>query len=189
MADFSEIKKILLKYNACNESQIALFTNKLQEKKLKKREFVTQPSQVADCIYFIKRGSFRFYTKADDTEQTITFFTENSWMTDLESLLKQEPSYHYIEACEVAEVSFITLKDIHELIQVEPKFQMLNSLLIDLIIPTNHLTRINTKSPDERYKTLLSKNPEWINRFPQMHIASYLGITPETLSRVRARLQ
>lgn len=180
---------MLLKYKACHESQIALFTNKLQEIKLKKREFIIQPGQVADRIYFIKRGSFRFYTKTDDTEQTITFFTENTWMTDIDSLLKQEPSYHYIEAYEVAEVTSVTLKDIHELIQLEPKFQMLNKLLIDLIIPTNHLKRINTKSPDERYKTLLSKNPEWIIRFPQMHIASYLGITPETLSRVRARIK
>jgi hypothetical protein len=55
-------------------------------------------------------------------------------------------------------------------------------------VSTNQIVTLKTKSPDKRYKELLSKNPDWINRFPQMQIASYLGITPETLSRVRSRI-
>jgi len=82
----------------------------------------------------------------------------------------------------------ISLKDIHKLMGIHPCFSMLNALIANLTISTNHIVTLKTKSPDKRYKELLSKNPDWINRFPQMQIASYLGITPETLSRVRARI-
>ena len=121
-------------------------------------------------------------------EYSITFFTENRWVTDIESLLSQQPSKNYIEAFEPSTVALITLKDIHELMDDHPNFRMLNALLAHLNIPTSHLASIQTKSPDVRYATLLAEHPDWLNRFPQMHIASYLGMTPETLSRVRARM-
>ena len=189
MSNFSEIKKSLLNFYPFTEEQLQLFTSQLQQKKLSKKAFLVQPNQVSDCIYFINSGSLRLYIKTEDTDQTITFFTETAWVADVESLLAQQPGKTYIEAYENSDLFLITLKDIHRLIALHPCFQMLNSMLSNFIIPTAYIKTINTKSPDERYDDLLSKKPEWINRFPQMYIASYLGITPETLSRVRARIK
>ncbi|WP_461589735.1 Crp/Fnr family transcriptional regulator, partial [Winogradskyella sp.] len=139
-------------------------------------------------IDFIISGSFRLYTETEQNELTIQFFTENSWISDLESLMMKQPSKNYIEANENSKIATISLLDIHHLMEMHSSFSMLNSLIVNLSVSTNQILNLKLKSPDKRYKQLLVNNPDWINRFPQMQIASYLGITPETLSRVRARI-
>ncbi len=188
MTDFSAIIKSLLNVYPFSQEQLKEFTDKLTFKKLKKKEFLLKPNQVSSSIAFIISGSLRFYTETEHCALTINFFTENLWVTDLESLLMQQPSKNYIEAFENSDIASIKLKDIHTLMDIYPCFRMLNALIANMTIPTSHITTISTKNPDERYKELLLKHPDWINRFPQMQIASYLGMTPETLSRVRARL-
>jgi len=184
-----EIKKSLSKIYAFSEEQLSLFTDKLVYGNVKKKEFLIEEDQVSNSFTFILTGSFRLFKKLNDSDLTINFFVENSWIADLESLLTQRPSGNYIEAVEDSEIAFIKLRDLHELMDRHPCFRMLNALLADLTISTAYVATINSKSPDERYKELLLKHPEWINRFPQMLIASYLGMTPETLSRVRARVK
>lgn len=89
---------------------------------------------------------------------------------------------------EDSQIASISLQNLHDLMEIYPNFRMLYALLANMTLSTNKLASIQAKSPDERYQELLLSHPHWIKRFPQMHIASYLGITPETLSRVRARL-
>ena len=188
MTDLSKIKTALLKIHPFTEEQLNKFTGKLTFMKLNKKDFLLKPGQISDGITFINKGSLRLYTKTGDSELTINFFTENSWVADLESLLTQQPSANYIEAFDDTRIATIMLKDIHFLMDTHPCFRMLNVLIANLTISTAHLTSIKTKSPDERYNELFIMHPDWLNRFPQNQIASYLGITPETLSRVRARV-
>jgi CRP/FNR family transcriptional regulator, anaerobic regulatory protein len=188
MANFSAIKQSLLMLYPFSEEQLGLFADKLTYKNLKKKELILKPKQVPDGLCFVETGSLRFYTHTEQGEVTIHFFTENLWVADLESLLKQEPSKNSIEAFEHSTIASITLRDIHLLMSSHPAFHMLNALMANLAISTKHIASLSLKNPDERYLELLSQHPDWVNRFPQKHIASYLGMTPETLSRVRARL-
>lgn len=189
MTDVSEIKKSLCKIHPFSEEQLSLFTDKLICKNLKKKDFLLKENQLSDGITFILHGGFRFFKKLNHDELTIKFFTENNWVADLESLLTQLPSKNYIEAMEDSEIASISLLDIHKLMETHPCFRMLNALMADLTISTSYVKTINSKRPDEKYRELLLQYPHWINRFPQMQIASYLGMTPETLSRVRARIK
>lgn len=189
MTGVSGIKKSLSKIYPFSEEQLSLFTDKLVYGNLRKKDFLIKENQVSDGITFILTGSFRFFKKVNHGELTIKFFVENNWIADLESLLTQQPSKNWIEAIEDSEIASIRLTDIHKLMDAHPCFRMLNALLTDLTISTSYIATIHSKSPDERYGELLLKHPQWINRFPQRLIASYLGMTPETLSRVRARMK
>ena len=188
MPDFSEITKSLLRLYPFSAEQQKLFTDRLDHKHLKKKEFLLSQGHISEGISFILSGSFRFYSTTENGESTLSFFTENSWVADLESLLTQLPSKNHIQALENSEIVSMSLKELHLLMDIHSSFNMLNGLLASMTISTHTLVSIQTKSPDERYKDLLLSHPQWIKRFPQMYIASYLGITPETLSRVRARL-
>ena len=189
MLGASAIQQSLSKIYPFSEEQLTLFMDKLIYRKLKRKELLISESQVSDGLSFILTGSFRSFKKLNDGELTLKFFVEHNWITDLESLLTQQPSKNNIEAIEDSETVSITLSDIHRLMDAHPCFRMLNALMADLTISTSYLETISSKSPDERYRELLSTHPQWINRFPQMLIASYLGMTPETLSRVRARVR
>ncbi|UZR96291.1 Crp/Fnr family transcriptional regulator [Chondrinema litorale] len=188
MAIDIEIKKSLLKLYPFSEQNLDIFADKITFKHHKKKEFLVRKNQICRELNFVISGSFRLYTETEKGELTLHFFTENSWSSDLESLLNRKPSKNFIEAIEPSKIAVISLKDIHQLMNLHSDFHMLNGLLADFSISSSQIISINTKSPDKRYKDLLKNHPDWINRFPQKYIASYLGITPETLSRVRARV-
>lgn len=174
-------------YHFSNE-ELHLFTSKLNYRKLKKKGILLQEGQICSDISFIQSGSLRVFRNSGEAELTMNFFTEGDWVADPESLLTQQPSQHVIIATEDSEIASISLTDIHRLMDTHPCFRMLNALIAGFSISSAHLSSLYSKSPDERYQELLKKHPQWINRFPQMQIASYLGMTPETLSRVRARI-
>jgi CRP-like cAMP-binding protein len=188
MTTHSEIYHSLREIFPFSPLQLDQFAAVLQYVTLKKKEFLLQKGGTASSLYFITKGSLRFYSLVDEVELTLNFYTENSWVTDLESFMTQQPSGNFLEACEETIIGGISLQDIHRLMDIHPDFRMLNFLIANLTVPTAHLAALKTSNPDERYRDLLNRYPDWINRFPQHQIASYLGMTPETLSRVRSRL-
>jgi len=138
----SAIQQSLSRIYPFSEEQLTLFMDKLIYRKLKRKEFLISESQVSDGVSFILIGSFRSFKKLNDGELTLKFFVEHNWITDLESLLTQQPSKNYIEAIEDSETVSITLRDIHRLMDAHPCFQMLNALMADLTISTSYLETI-----------------------------------------------
>jgi CRP/FNR family transcriptional regulator, anaerobic regulatory protein len=184
-----EIKISLLKIYKFTDDQLNAFIEKVRDKTLDKAEYLLKAGQRCNFLAFISTGSLRFYSTTEMDELTLHFFTERSWVTDYESLFSQIPSANHLQAMEKTEINIISLNDLHQLLEQYPEFRNVMKLLDTTIISSSHLKSITHSSPDERYQRLLKNNPEWINRFPQMHIASYLGMTKETFSRVKARVK
>lgn len=172
-----------------SEADISLLEEAFIPKKLKKRQFLLQEGEVCKYIAFIVKGATRQYTvDAKGYEHVLNLGIENWWTSDRESFHKELPSIYNIDAWEETELLLLPKANgYYERVNTIPAFQEMRVKLDN----NQHIAaqkRLNTSinySADYRYKELIKLYPEFLQRFPQHIIASYLCITKETLSRIR----
>jgi CRP-like cAMP-binding protein len=188
---FTQILKSIQSVVKLNETEIASLINILEIKKLKKKEFLLQEGKVCDRISFINSGIVRLYYNVDGLENTVQFFFPNSWYTDYASFLTGQPSMENIQSLEPTEVLQIRKKDLYEHYDRFHAFERVGRIFAEqAFLSVNRLNQMLTnEEPQERYLNLIKQRPELIEKIPQHYIASYLGIKPESLSRIRKRLR
>lgn len=170
------------------EEQIKTY---LTVKKLRKRQYLLQEGDVCKMVAFVEKGALRLYrVNEDGSEHIVAFALDGSFITDLYSFLTNETSTYNIDAIEDSELVLITRSASDELRKRSPKyqefiFQATSEAYIQL---ERRVTSTISLSLDERYKELTANHPTIIQRVPQHMIASYMGLNPETLSRVRKRI-
>ncbi|MDE3125316.1 MAG: Crp/Fnr family transcriptional regulator [Bacteroidota bacterium] len=160
-------------------------------KKLRKRQYVLQEGDVCKYLLFVEKGLLRMYHVDDKgTEHMIQFAWEGWWMADTYSFLSGDVSAYHIDAIEDAELLMITLPNFEALLLQLPVMERYFRILFQNNIISKERRLVNTisYSAEEKYTRLAAANPEMIQRIPQNLIASYLGVTPETLSRIRKKL-
>lgn len=160
-------------------------------KKLRRRQYLLQEGDVSKYTSFVEKGILRTYT-ADDkgNEHILQFAQEGWWVSDLYSFLTGEPSTYNTEALEDCELLLITKPLWDTLLQQIPALERYFRILIQnsLIATQRRLMGIMTETAEEKYIKLLKTQPDCVQRVPQHMIASYLGITRETLSRIRSQM-
>ena len=165
--------------------------NYLTVKKIRKRQYLLQEGDICKCVAFVEKGAVRLYSvDADGSEHIVAFALEGSFMTDLYSFLTNEPSIHNIDAIEDSELVLITRSASDELRKKSSQyqefiFQATSEAYIQL---QKRVTSTISLSLEERYKELTAQYPDIVQRVPQHMIASYMGLNPETLSRIRRRI-
>ena len=178
----------LLTLHPFDEMQMQLLENKITHQILSKNTILYSPKNIAGELHFVLKGSIRQFIETETIPQTIQFYVAGDWVTDLESMLTQKPAQTILETQEETHLATLSLNEIHHLMDRDSCFKKLLSLLHCVGISVEQIKK-NTLSPDERYQKLLQEHPNWVQKFALSHIASYLGMTPETLSRVRARIK
>jgi len=172
------------------EDEINAIESVFVPKKFRKRQYFLQEGEVCKYTAFIVKGAMRQYRVDDKGEEhIIRLFIENWWAADRESLMKQTPSIYFIDAWEDTEGLLVTKNALTDLIDRIPALsQWIRNLDANFAIASQRrLNAAISLSAEERYHDLEKTYPEFLQRFPQHVIASYLGINRETLSRIRGR--
>jgi len=173
------------------EEEQEFITNYLTVKKLRKRQYLLQEGDACKMVAFVEKGALRLYrVNEDGSERIVAFALEGSFITDLYSFFTYEPSMYNIDAIEDSELVLISRSASDELRKLSPKyqdfiFQETSEAYIQL---ERRITSTISLGLEERYKELTTNYPDIIQRVPQHMIASYMGLTAETLSRVRKRI-
>lgn len=161
----------------------------LQEISYPAKTVILQEGDKARFIYFVKKGCLRMWLNNHGTDITTQFFFEGTAIASLESLLKDEASDYTIETIEPCSLFVMPRQDFLLLKETDASFKLwLNDIILErFFYYSKHLVSYLRTKPQQRYKELLHKHPEILQRIPQHYIASYLGITPVSLSRIRSR--
>jgi len=160
-------------------------------KKLRKRQYILQEGDVCKYVTFVEKGMLRSYTIDEKgNEHIMQFAFEGWWISDHFSFLTGEPAIYNIDALEDSELLLLSKQAEEQLMERVPKFERYFRILLqnNLIATQRRLIGSLSQSAEERYNQLINGCPNIPQRVPQHMMASFLGITPETLSRIRKQV-
>jgi CRP-like cAMP-binding protein len=174
-----------------HDEDLALVKTHLTPKKLRRKQYLLQEGDVCKNIAFVEKGALRTYTVDDlGTEHILQFALEGWTISDLYSFLTGEASTYNIDALEAAELVLVSKAAHEEMLQTIPKYETYVRLQVTgaYIALQRRITSVLSLTTEERYKNFTATYPNIVQRVPQHMIASFMGLTPETLSRVRKRM-
>jgi len=187
----TNIQNYLAKVFEVPAEKISMCTLQYETRKVAKHEFLLQQGEICRNTFFVEKGLLRMYSIDKNGKEHIIQFAPENWLIgDRSSLYFNEKSSYYIEAVEDSEVLFLKPDFFSKLLEEFPNSIERNDLIIQKHVK-NLQDRINSllgETAEERYLKFIKMYPDLLLRVPQWMIASYLGITPESLSRVRKEL-
>jgi CRP-like cAMP-binding protein len=185
----NEIIKYLTKYISLDDDFKEIITKTTIVKEFKKGDFLLKEGELVKESYFVLKGCVRNYAVIDGEEKTLEFFTEEQPIAPV-NYGKSDPSPHYLECIEDAVITINTPEHEKKMFKTYPQFESVCRVMSEVMMANFQETYVNYKltNPEERYLYILKNRPELIQRVPQYQLASYLGIKPESLSRLKKRM-
>ncbi|WP_046246535.1 Crp/Fnr family transcriptional regulator [Hymenobacter terrenus] len=188
---FAVFEQYLLSKAAFTAAEIEQIKAVSMLRTLRKRQYLLQAGDIWAYNAFVTKGCLRTYSvDAKGAEHIMSFAVENWWASDQESLSSGQPSRFNIEAIEESEVVLIKKEDFEQLRRELPVFDgVINNILFrSFMASQNRIHSAISYSAEEKYREFVEKFPDFALRIPQHMVASYLGVTTETLSRIRRHL-
>ena len=158
--------------------------------KIPKDQFISSAGEIANEVHFVAKGCFRYFHKDGNKAITYWFEFENFFATSIRSFTKRQPSQEYIQAIENSMVLSITSDDLMTLYDKYHEFERLGRLITEQYASRlqNRIVGLQISGASQRYLHLMKTQPQVIQRVPLGYVSSYLGISQETLSRIRANI-
>ncbi|WP_259195032.1 MULTISPECIES: Crp/Fnr family transcriptional regulator [unclassified Sphingobacterium] len=165
--------------------------SKFTQHKFKQKEYILQEGQVSTHLHFIAIGLVRIFYVKDSKEITSYLSSDNGFVSSYSSFINQSKSYEYIQCLEKSQTLAISYKDMQELYETVPQWERIGRFFSEqnVLCLADRLLKLQSIPAKEKYLEFLKTSSEKIvKRTPLIHIASYLGITPESLSRIRSEI-
>jgi len=177
-------------YISLNENESLLLENAIEKRVYNKNDVIFTEGKISNEIYFVEKGCVRLFYNVEGYDKTAFFYTEGQFICAGESYTYNVPAIENYQVIEQTEIFIFTKKKTEELLRKVPKLEVIARIATEneLITCQKVIASFVTKSAEERYIDLLNTQGELFQRVPQQYIASFLGVTPETLSRIKTRV-
>lgn len=178
------------RYISLEEVELSFLKDAVSEQVYQKKDMIFEAGKVARELYFVSKGCVRLFYWVDGVDKTAFFYTEGQFICAGESFNFGVPARENYQAVEETELIVFTKSCIDALIKEIPRLEIIARIAVEneLIKSQKVIASFITQSPEERYKSLFDEQKELFQRVPQQYIASYLGVSPETLSRIKKRI-
>ncbi|MDW7690548.1 Crp/Fnr family transcriptional regulator [Flammeovirgaceae bacterium SG7u.111] len=185
-----EIRKYFDGLYQLDDENWELIGSCFQKTVYKKGEVLLAEGDVCDFVAFVESGIFRFFHLKEGDEKISGFFFENDMMSNYPSFTNREPSTYYIDCMKDGAVWKIKKEDMVRLFEESHQLERLGRLMAERLFAmiVRRLESFVYETPEQRYQALLAKGSRLIQEIPQYMLASYVGVSAETLSRIRKRI-
>lgn len=184
-----ELKKFISRYVQLPEAELDDVTSGFRKKSVKKNGFLLRPGDVCKELVFVQSGCLRLYYLKDEIEVSVWFSFPQTSAIEIYSFISGKPSNYFLQAIEDSEVLSLQKTDLNKFYKAYPAMQvMMKNFWEDVILNLiPRFTALQTDSAEKRYRDLL-KQPEYLESIPQKYLASFIGVTPTSLSRIRKQI-
>jgi len=186
---YLELLKVFGQIATLSDQDEVLLQEIFLPKTLKKNQYFLKPGETNDKVAFIRKGLVRFYVLKNDHESTLEFMQESDFVADFPSFVQRGKSDQYIQAVEDCELLVTNYDGIQRIYNEMANGNLIGRLVMEqrFVLLMNQLLSIYMHNPEQRYDNFLERYGFIAQRIPQYLIASYIGIKPQSLSRIRSR--